>query len=259
MRPNKRQILLDITGFRITMVTVERQRKLPQNSSKKKLFGLGIGIAAICLFAPPLLSGSNHSCPVLRQKDLERGPSARAIPAFARKYNVDCTYCHTAWPQLNRVGYMFRLHGYRMPWEIPGAGGSPSASAPENVSPTPPAVVSGIKKGVTKAEQQEPTTTAQEPAAAKQAAGPEKIAEGQKVFQQMQCFTCHLNGENLIDPSKPLKGEGFRKKYPEDSQIEDLIRKGRPGTAMPAYNKQRLSDAQMSSLIAYIRSLTPQQ
>ena len=55
--------------------------------------------------------------------------SARAIPAFARKYNVACSACHEAWPKLNDFGELFRDNGYRMnrgkdnPTEQPGAYG----------------------------------------------------------------------------------------------------------------------------------------
>jgi mono/diheme cytochrome c family protein len=209
----------------------------------------------VLVLLPPFLAGSNHTCPVLREKDLEQGPNAQAIPAFARKYNVDCTYCHTAWPQLNRQGYIFRRLGYRMPWEVPTGGRAPSAVAPAPAAITPPgpqppsgtgvppSVASGLKKAVTGGQ--------------KAPASPEKVAEGQKVFQQMQCFTCHVNGENVINPSKPIKGEKFRSTYPEDEQIAQVIRRGIPGTAMPAYDKDRLSDAQLEALIAYVRSLTP--
>ncbi len=41
--------------------------------------------------------------------------SAQAVPAFARKYEKACTSCHTAWPQLNRAGRMFKEAGYRFP------------------------------------------------------------------------------------------------------------------------------------------------
>ena len=41
--------------------------------------------------------------------------SARAIPAFARKYGVRCYTCHTVPPALNKNGYMFKRLGYRMP------------------------------------------------------------------------------------------------------------------------------------------------
>src|SRR5271165_4269946 len=41
--------------------------------------------------------------------------SARAIPAFARKYNLKCYSCHTIPPALNKTGYMFKRLGYRLP------------------------------------------------------------------------------------------------------------------------------------------------
>jgi hypothetical protein len=44
--------------------------------------------------------------------------NAQAMPNFARKYNSDCTMCHTIVPQLNRTGYEFRMAGYRLPSEI---------------------------------------------------------------------------------------------------------------------------------------------
>ena len=40
---------------------------------------------------------------------------ARAIPAFARKYQTSCTTCHTAWPMLNPYGEAFRRNGFRFP------------------------------------------------------------------------------------------------------------------------------------------------
>lgn len=40
---------------------------------------------------------------------------AHAIPAFARKYNVNCTTCHTAPPVLNEYGQRFLENGYQLP------------------------------------------------------------------------------------------------------------------------------------------------
>lgn len=40
---------------------------------------------------------------------------ADAIPAFARKHQFNCTNCHLAWPQLNRMGRTFKENGYRFP------------------------------------------------------------------------------------------------------------------------------------------------
>ncbi|MDB4899053.1 MAG: hypothetical protein JWN53_861, partial [Gemmatimonadetes bacterium] len=40
--------------------------------------------------------------------------NSAAIPAFARKYGLPCSACHTAWPQLNNFGQVFRDNGYRL-------------------------------------------------------------------------------------------------------------------------------------------------
>jgi hypothetical protein len=40
---------------------------------------------------------------------------AQAIPAFARKYDVNCTACHTAPPALNTFGQRFLENGYQLP------------------------------------------------------------------------------------------------------------------------------------------------
>ncbi len=42
-------------------------------------------------------------------------PNAHAIPAFARKYDVNCTVCHTRVPRLNRTGERFLENGYQLP------------------------------------------------------------------------------------------------------------------------------------------------
>lgn len=42
-------------------------------------------------------------------------PDAEAIPAFARKYQVNCNVCHTRQPRLNPFGERFLENGYQMP------------------------------------------------------------------------------------------------------------------------------------------------
>lgn len=37
-----------------------------------------------------------------------------AIPAFARKYGLPCSACHTVWPELNNFGQVFRDNGYQL-------------------------------------------------------------------------------------------------------------------------------------------------
>ena len=44
---------------------------------------------------------------------------ARALPAWARKYNMNCSGCHyPTVPRLNATGFAFKWAGYRMPNEI---------------------------------------------------------------------------------------------------------------------------------------------
>jgi hypothetical protein len=38
----------------------------------------------------------------------------KRIPAFARKYGLRCSACHTAWPELNTFGQQFRDNGYQL-------------------------------------------------------------------------------------------------------------------------------------------------
>lgn len=40
--------------------------------------------------------------------------TTEAIPAFARKTNMACSTCHTAWPALNAFGRQYKEHGYRI-------------------------------------------------------------------------------------------------------------------------------------------------
>lgn len=39
---------------------------------------------------------------------------AEAIPAFARRYGLDCMFCHNVFPKLNTAGQRFKERGYRL-------------------------------------------------------------------------------------------------------------------------------------------------
>jgi len=39
---------------------------------------------------------------------------AAKIPAFARKYSLPCSACHTVWPELNAFGQRFKDNGYQL-------------------------------------------------------------------------------------------------------------------------------------------------
>lgn len=43
---------------------------------------------------------------------------AKGMPVFTRKYDVECSTCHTIVPKLNRTGYEFRMAGWRLPEDI---------------------------------------------------------------------------------------------------------------------------------------------
>ncbi len=45
--------------------------------------------------------------------------SAWALPVFARKYNVQCSLCHTMPPRLTRAGVAFKENGFEMPSPLP--------------------------------------------------------------------------------------------------------------------------------------------
>ena len=46
--------------------------------------------------------------------------SSQAIPAFARKYNLTCTVCHTKPPRLNPFGEAFHMAGFQIPMTMGG-------------------------------------------------------------------------------------------------------------------------------------------
>jgi hypothetical protein len=46
---------------------------------------------------------------------LVSAPQAKAIPAFARKYQTSCTTCHNNFPELNDFGEAFKKNGFKFP------------------------------------------------------------------------------------------------------------------------------------------------
>ena len=69
------------------------------------------------LFTVSLTSGG--SGPAVHTASLYLHAKGRSIPAWARKYNMNCSGCHyPVPPRLNATGVRFRWAGYRMPEEI---------------------------------------------------------------------------------------------------------------------------------------------
>jgi len=81
---------------------------------------------------------------------------------------------------------------------------------------------------------------------------------GKDIFARATCESCHPGGGNSLHPSKPLKSNGFAKKYKDDSAIVAVVRAGVPKAGMPAFSKLQLSDYDLKLVIAYIRSLDNQ-
>src|ERR1700719_5173068 len=68
-------------------------------SMRRRFFSMASSIAFAPLLAAVMLANSQ---------------SARAIPAFARKYGMPCSACHEAWPKLNNFGQTFKDNGYQL-------------------------------------------------------------------------------------------------------------------------------------------------
>ena len=70
--------------------------------------GLVIGVLLGAWIVPPVLQKTMRLCPVRPSSVGE----ARAVPAFARKYGISCSQCHSAFPALNDYGREFKNNGF---------------------------------------------------------------------------------------------------------------------------------------------------
>src|SRR6266571_1798988 len=68
-------------------------------------------VSSICLIAALVVSGSRSKAYTAYSLAVHK---ADAIPAFARKYGLPCSACHTAWPELNAFGQAFKDRGYQL-------------------------------------------------------------------------------------------------------------------------------------------------
>ncbi|MGB0909486.1 MAG: cytochrome c [Nitrospirales bacterium] len=81
-----------------------------------------------------------------------------------------------------------------------------------------------------------------------------------KILFNTHCTNCHGTqgkgdgpiGQSLIPPAADLTATGNK----SDKQLLQVIRKGRPGTAMPSW-KGDLSDGEIYDALSYIRTLSP--
>ena len=119
---------------------------------------------------------------MLLLKDPMPSFTAHAMPAWARKYNADCTLCHTTYPRLNRTGYEFRRRGYRFEWETDKSAVKPDTSA---VSYTPasytPASVSDSSRA------------------------------GELLYKKLDCASCHTIKGQGASVGPTMDGVGARR------------------------------------------------
>lgn len=115
-----------------------------------------------------------------------------AQPSWARKYNAECSLCHTTYPRLNRTGYEFKRLGYRLPNEVEGnlkslavaqIADSHEAHKPYVIEPT------GYKP--------KPLTPESE--------------RGRAIFEKLNCEGCHSTGGKGGRIGPPLDGIGGRR------------------------------------------------
>ena len=62
--------------------------------------------------------------------------TASAIPAFQRRYGVECHFCHDGYPKLNQNGQRFKERGFRMAQEDPFDVGEWAKTVPLSVRAT---------------------------------------------------------------------------------------------------------------------------
>ncbi len=73
---------------------------------------LSSSITCACLTAALVLAGNRSAY----TRSVHEGVTIEGmrIPAFARKYALPCSACHTAWPELSAVGQAFKDRGYQL-------------------------------------------------------------------------------------------------------------------------------------------------
>jgi nitric oxide reductase subunit C len=117
-------------------------------------------------------------------------PPAKAEPSWARKYNANCTLCHTIYPRLNRTGYLFKRLGYRFPSELVK---EMNRNQPPNVSKEIPVAAPSQELIYVPANWSE------------------SAAAGKALIEKFNCATCHqiVGTGGRIGPS--LDGVGGRR------------------------------------------------
>src|SRR5438309_6544174 len=86
-------------------------RRLIKGGGAQVSWLLSAMVTTVCLSAGLALSGGRSRAYTAYSLAVHK---TAAIPAFARKYGLACSACHTAWPELNAFGQRFRDNGYQL-------------------------------------------------------------------------------------------------------------------------------------------------
>ena len=68
-------------------------------------------VTCACLLAAMAISGGRSRAYTAYSLAVHK---TEAIPAFARKYGLRCSVCHTVWPELSAFGQRFKDNGYQL-------------------------------------------------------------------------------------------------------------------------------------------------
>ena len=167
---------------------------------------------------------------------------AKSEPSWARKYNAECTLCHTIYPRLNRAGYVFKRLGYRFPSEL-------AESVRRRVASTPPAA-GGATVGKPSYVPAEMTPRAE---------------NGRKLYDSASCNACHSIAAQGGDAGPALDGIGARRTtewltgHITNPQAHIDAKPQEHETKSSMMPPTELSPDEISQIVEYLRTLPASQ
>lgn len=184
------------------------------------------------------------AAPLWMKTERKSAFKVEANPAWSRKYNAQCTLCHTTYPRLNRTGYEFKRLGYRLPQEV--------EANSKGKAPTLQHAGSG---------QADHQPYVIEPKGYKPEASTAESEQGRTLFEKLNCAGCHTlsNAGGRIGP--PLDGIGGRRdKDFLTAHLTDPAEHAKKFPELHGNQPNRMphphvSPAEVKSLVAYLLTL----
>jgi hypothetical protein len=164
----------------------------------------------------------------------------RALPLFARKYGLQCTSCHFAFPRLNKFGMDFRQRGYRMPGD--------KGESPWELKEFPISLVGNVGYNYTRVSTMTPTGTWADTATS---AFVQNTVEFHMAGTLGPNFTFHFDN-NFAGVNGPLNsGQAF-------VQFDDVVKDGVLNVKGGIYDAEipYLSDSRRTTLSHYVMPVT---